>query len=339
MAKIQILSRKSGKRYRVQFMKNGRRIGKVFDKKKEAELFLAQLTVDNSLAENLTNYTLNTLLFSDACKEYLEQYRGKDPSQSQRINFWAKEYQGIFVGKVNKSAVKNTLKSLKSKGLKPATLNRYKASISALFAFLVEEYDIEHNPAKEIKQLTENNARTRFLSENELNKLLGASRDSNWDRLYLLVLMAITTGARRSEMLGLKWNDIDFTTRTATLNTSKNGTARVLPLTMDVINELKIFRELGNGYIFPHPSKLTGGFRNFDKYWDAAKEQSNVQDFRFHDLRHSAASLLAKNGATLLEIADVLGHKSLEMTKRYAHLCIGHKSSLIDKVMGGISNG
>ena len=74
----------------------------------------------------------------------------------------------------------------------------------------------------------------------------------------------------------------------------------------------------------------------FYKHWKRAVEEAELIDFRFHDLRHTTASYLAQNGATLLEIADVLGHKQIEVTKRYSHLCIGHKSSLINRVMGGI---
>ena len=74
----------------------------------------------------------------------------------------------------------------------------------------------------------------------------------------------------------------------------------------------------------------------FTKPWKKALEDAQINDFRFHDLRHSCASYLAQSGASLLEIADVLGHKQISVTKRYAHLCIEHKSNLINRVLGGI---
>ena len=74
----------------------------------------------------------------------------------------------------------------------------------------------------------------------------------------------------------------------------------------------------------------------FFKQWKRVREEAELVDFRFHDLRHTTASYLAQNGATLIEIAEILGHKDISVTKRYAHLCIEHKSSLINRVMGGI---
>jgi integrase len=70
--------------------------------------------------------------------------------------------------------------------------------------------------------------------------------------------------------------------------------------------------------------------------WDKAVKKAEISNFRFHDLRHTCASYLAQNGATLLQIADVLGHKQLEVTKRYSHLCVDHKQSLVDRVLGGV---
>mgnify|MGYP000076272700 CR=1 FL=1 len=78
------------------------------------------------------------------------------------------------------------------------------------------------------------------------------------------------------------------------------------------------------------------GFQLIRESWKRAVKDAELEDFRFHDLRHTTASYLAQSGATLLEIADVLGHKQIEVTKRYAHLCIEHKSSLINRVMGSI---
>ena len=110
---------------------------------------------------------------------------------------------------------------------------------------------------------------------------------------------------------------------------------KVLPLTNDVINEMIKFRHQESQLIFNSEIKINKHYEFF-KPWKKALKQSAIVDFRFHDLRHSCASYLAQSGASLLEIADVLGHKQISVTKRYAHLCIEHKSSLINRVMGGI---
>lgn len=337
MATIQARKGKKGVSYRVEFMREGKRVSKSFKLKKDAQKFVANITVDESFAYSLTNHTLNTLKFSDAVTRFLEQDNGKDQSKKQRLSYW----QGIFkdtpVGKVTRQKVKAELKNL-SNDKAPATLNRYKAVLSSLYRFLSDEYEIDHNPTKGIRQQTENNGRTRFLSKEELPCLLNACKQSQWDQLYLLVLLAITTGARRTELLTLTWDAIDFKTKTAHLPKTKNGDQRILTLTGDALSELMKFRQIG-GYVFPHKHHQNYYFRNFDCHWQDALSLAGITDFRFHDLRHTCASLLAMNGASLLEIAQVLGHKSITMTQRYSHLCTEHKATLTDRVFGGIANG
>ena len=147
--------------------------------------------------------------------------------------------------------------------------------------------------------------------------------------------MAITSGARRGELLGLRWKDIDFERQTAYVQTSKNGNPKVLPLTDTVVKELTRFRQQDSSLIFNSEIKLDKAF-HFNKQWKKALVEAKVEDFTFHCLRHTCASYLAQSGASLLEIADVLGHKQISVTKRYAHLCINHKIKLINKVMKGL---
>jgi len=194
---------------------------------------------------------------------------------------------------------------------------------------------IKVNPAKLVSSLPENNERTRFLSEAERTRLFSSCRASHWDKLYLIVLLAITTGARKGELTKLRWNDIDFERRTAYVSTTKNGQPKVLPLTDSVIQELQLFNKNDSSLIFASKIKEEVAYC-FTKPWKKALEDAEIEDFRFHDLRHSCASYLAQSGASLLEIADVLGHKQISVTKRYAHLCIGHKVNLINRVMGSI---
>lgn len=337
MATLQVRKGKKSITYRVEFMRDGKRISKSFKLKKEAQTFIALLLVDNDLANSLTNHILTTLNFSDAVKKLLDQDNGRDPSKHQRLRYWVSVFGNLKVGKVTRQQVKAELKRL-SNDKAPATLNRYKAALGSLYRYLSDEFDIDYNPVKGIRQYTENNARTRFLSDEELSILFSTVKKSKWDQLFLLVLMAITTGARRSEMLTLEWDDINFKTKTAHLPNTKNGEQRILTLTGDVITELMKYRCIG-GYVFPHPNDPTIYFRNFDVHWQSALNEAAIIDFRFHDLRHTCASLLAMNGASLLEIAQVLGHKSITMTQRYSHLCIEHKANLTERVFGGIING
>ena len=99
------------------------------------------------------------------------------------------------------------------------------------------------------------------------------------------------------------------------------------------MNELQRFREVGSGLVFPSPTLWRKPFE-FRKHWVKAKAEAGIENFRFHDLRHSAASMLVMNGATLYETAQVLGHKSTQTTARYAHLSVEHKQALTDRIMG-----
>lgn len=337
MAKIQSRKGAKGTTYRVEFMRDGNRVSKSFKLKKDAEKFAALVCVDDDFAHGLSNYALNTTLLSKIIDDYLSQHTGRDRSVPQRLRWWCGHLGDKPIGKVTRQHVKMCLAKLQDEGKQPATLNRYKAALSSVYALACDEYDIKHNPCREVKQLREDNARTRFLSEdNELPRLMAAARASNWERLPLLILLAVSTGARRSELIGLKWVDVDLKARTAHLARTKNGTQRVLTLTPEAVVELMRFREVGNTYLFPHPSSLGVPFREFDYQWQVARATAGLKDVHFHDLRHTHASLLAKNGASLLAIADSLGHKSITMTQRYSHLCVDSKRQMLDEVFGRV---
>lgn len=220
-----------------------------------------------------------------------------------------------------------------------ATLNRYLAALAAVFTWSfkrrIAPRGWEH-PCRKIERAPENNAVVRFLSSEECDRLLAACRDSSWPRLYILVLMALTTGARRGELLGLTWGDVALDRAVAQVRDSKNGHPRTLPLLPAVLEELQRFAiARPEACVFPSRGKLTRP-RSFESSWLSALKRARIRRFRFHDLRHTCASYLAQNGASLLEIADVMGHRQLAMVKRYSHLTTETKARLVNRVLGGI---
>ncbi|MBC6487550.1 tyrosine-type recombinase/integrase [Aeromonas hydrophila] len=340
MAKVQERKGAKGKTYRVEFMREGSRVSKTFRLKKEAEKFAALITLNADLAGTLANVTLNTLSLQNAIAEYLDQHTGKDPNVKGRLNWWVGAIGADkLIGKITKQDVKKCLQSMLDDGMATATHNRYKSALSSVFEFINDRYDCQHNPARQIKQIKEAQQRERFASREELERLLAACKVSQWERLHLLVLMAVSTGARRSELLGLRWSAINFQDKTATLIDTKNGTNRVLPLTDDCLNELITFRGIGNGWLFPHPDDNLFPFKYFDQHWYAALTQAEISGLVFHGLRHTTGSYLAMSGASLFLIKDVLGHKSIITTQRYVHLCIESKKRAVEDVFGKIING
>ena len=219
--------------------------------------------------------------------------------------------------------------------------NRYLATLSHVFSIAMKDLRlIDRNPVRDITKAKEARGRIRFLSADEREALLTACEASGWKPLRTLVLLAISTGARRGELAGLKWADVDLKAGQALVRDTKNGEPRMLPLVgraLEALRLLKLNDSAKSAYVFRHPSGVEPGdteveYYCFDAHWYAAIEKAGLEDFRFHDLRHTTASILASQGATLLEIADVLGHKTLAMVKRYSHLTSGHKAKLIERM-------
>ncbi len=218
------------------------------------------------------------------------------------------------------------------------TINKYMSVLSRMLNLAVREWRLlDRNPAADIGKKKEPRGRVRFLSDEERTALLEACGKSDWKGLHALVLLAISTGARRGELINLKWTDVDLNPKAAraTIHETKNGDARVLPLVgkaLEAVRELKLQGSARSEYLFSQPSGFPGPYIHFDNYWQEALTAAGITDFRFHDLRHTCASYLASQGSSLLEIADTLGHRTLQMVKRYAHLAQSHKVSAIERM-------
>ena len=336
MAYIQKVNRKKGIIYRAYIRPAGLKpVTKSFNTKREAVQFINNIESNRSKLISYNNIKPQTKL-SVVVSNYLsKEYKGsRFKDEERKLNLWVEHIGDKSIRDVVRLDISTTLSFLSSQ-LSNATVNRYKAAISVVFSYACREYDLPDNPVRHIRPLPEDNARIRYLSDNERERLFGAVRQSSWNKLYLITLLAITTGARKGELTSLKWSDIDFDRQIAYISTTKNGEPKVLPLTESVIAELQRFNKQDNSLVFDSEVK-PGRAYCFTKPWKKALKQAEIADFTFHSLRHTCASYLAMNGASLLEIADVLGHKQIQMTKRYSHLCTDHKAKLINSVMGNI---
>ena len=156
----------------------------------------------------------------------------------------------------------------------------------------------------------------RFLSDAERDALLEACGKAAWPALAALVLLAISTGARRGELIRLKWRDVDLKTARATVNETKNDDSCVLPLvgkTLTALRALKLQGSAQSEWVFQQPSGFRGPYENFDDHWYAALKPAGIENCRF-------------------EIADVLGHKTMAMVRRCSHLAAGHKTTIIERM-------
>lgn len=209
------------------------------------------------------------------------------------------------------------------------TVNRYLAALSVCLSYAVKTLQwLERNPCERITKPSERKGRVRFLSDDERVRLLAACRDSANTDLYLAVVLSLTTGARQAEIMTLRWSQIDFGRQVITLHETKNGERRALPLVGEAFTLLQArakVRSLTDDRIFPpKPRAKKSVCVDLHAPWVAARRAAGLTDFHWHDLRHTAASYLAMSGVSLVEIAKVLGHRTLAMVARYSHLSDGH---------------
>jgi integrase len=214
-------------------------------------------------------------------------------------------------------------------GVGPASINRELAVLKSAFNLALKQWEwVRENPVTRISMEKEPQGRVRYLTDEEFEKLLEACPE--W--LRPIVLTARHTGLRRENILSLEWHHVDLFRRIITIERTKNGERLGIPINetlMELFKKLSKVRYIGSEYVFYHPAakkKNSKGAFDGRRYYEVktafqnALREAGIEDFRFHDLRHCFASALVQRGADLYEVQRLLGHKSHEMTQRYAHL-------------------
>ena len=260
--------------------------------------------------------------------------------QTTQLNWWNEKIGDRLLVDITPALISEhrdlLLKEIGSKRKKrsPASVVRYMAALSHVFTIAIREWGwLEDSPISKVTKPKEPRGRVRFLDDEEREQLLKACNESSNPILYTVVILALSTGARRMEIMNLAWGDIDLKRRVAIIHETKNDERRALPLgkhAFKEIQKLSELRRIDTNLLFPDETgKKPIDIRNL---WERAIKKAGIKDFRFHDLRHSAASYLAMNGASLAEIAAVLGHKTLQMVKRYSHLSEQHTANVVSKM-------
>ena len=224
-----------------------------------------------------------------------------------------------------KEVKKSKLEDGKEKFISPATVNRALACLRCMFNKGIEWGLAESNPCKGVKLFKENNQRLRFLEKEEIATLLSHCSE----HLKPIVIVALNTGMRKSEILGLKWRDIDIKRNIIHLYETKSGEKRELPMNEAVQKAvIGVFKNPESQYVFCNKDNKPYGHNR--KSFATALKNSEIVDFHFHDLRHTFASQLTMSGVDLNTVRELLGHKSLKMTIRYSHLSQDHKKRAVD---------
>lgn len=182
-----------------------------------------------------------------------------------------------------------------------------------MFNKAVEWRRLESSPLKNVKKFKEPNFKFRVLTLEEMKALIDVAEN----HLKPIVIIALNTGMRRGEILGLKWENINLSKRSIHVEDSKAGRARDIPMNSLVIEALSTIPQ-DSEYIFFNP--MTGRpIQDVKKAFKTACENAKIKDLRFHDLRHSAATRMVEAGVDLVTVSKILGHSSIQMTMRYAH--------------------
>jgi integrase len=354
--------RKRGGGWQIDYFDpTGKRVRKSFTKKKDAEAELAKrvsLIAEKRYLDVKKDY-MTTL--EQIITKYEENYRDQ-PSFDSTKRFCLTRFRESFgkdtraenIRYVDVETYQKHLKRLPTRNgtvRTDAAVNREISCLRHMFNKAVEWEMIESSPFNRGKSLIikENNQRLRFLSEEEAGRLLAECPR----HLKQIVVCALNTGMRKGEILKLKWSQIK--NGLIYLQKTKTNNPRQIPVNdtlEDLFREIRVEQGLGGEYVFmftPGECRLKGSeplrIRNdmrplparitcINVSFHAALSRAGIEDFKFHDLRHTFASWLIMNGANLKTVQELLGHKNIAMTMRYAHLSQQHKKEAVNLLNG-----
>jgi integrase len=280
-------------------------------------------------------------MFERMAEDYFAYYRAnRKPLSVRRHDMAYRALKSAFTGKrladITPFLIERYKQKRKQAGVSEVTINRELAFLKNLFSKSVEWGKASENPVKKVRLYREDNARTRFLTDEEEANLLTHCGP----QLKPLVVTALHTGFRASELLSLMWQDIDFRRGVVTVQAgyAKNGEGRSVPLNDTLTMVLKSAKvpQAREERVFCNRNGLP--YRSFRTAFERAVRQAGIADFTFHDLRHTFASRLVMAGVDLPTVKELMGHKHITMTLRYAHLSSDHKQAAVKKLDKGPIN-
>ncbi len=260
--------------------------------------------------------------FREMMQKYLDEYASKKVS-ARSFQGYAKKpisYLGDYlVSEITPKIINEYKIRRRNDGVGPSTINRELATMKRAFNLAIKEWEwIRDNPVSRVSMEEENNRRDRWLTYEEEERLLEVCPE--W--LKELVIFALNTGMRLSEILSLEWRAVDLFRKTITVFKSKNKELRTIPINDTVFEILKNkakVKSIKTNLVF-YTDKHTMFLKtSVDHAFKKALKKASIKDFRFHDLRHTFATRLVQSGIDLYKVQSLLGHKSPFMTQRYAH--------------------
>src|SRR5438552_13651660 len=323
---------KRGNSWCVGFTVNGRRVRETVGSNKKVAEKVLSLRMTQVLENRYfpPNRQLGRIPFKDFAQMYLERAGPLLKSirtERNRVLAWAREFGSRPLGQITRTEIEAWRRERMSK-CRPATINRDLSRLRHMLNIAVEWELLEESPMKGMKFLRENNARARYLSLEECQRLIASCFAPH---IRALVSVALHSGMRLGEILNLHWRDLDFASGFILVRDSKNGESRHVPMDATLFALFRAYpHRLGTDLVFSSPAgghivDVRTGFLNSCK-------RAGLIDLHFHDLRHTFASQFVMSGGDLYILKEILGHKSITMTQRYAHLSPTYKSKAIDRM-------
>lgn len=315
--------RGSGK-FWIQYFESGRRHRELIGPEKLAIAVREKRMTEIRENRYFPELRRRKVLFSQLCDDF-EQHKPEHWSGGMLSNVRA-WFASVPAALISPQQIGQKLNEMVANGSSPATANRYRAIASAVFSWAITNGKIISNPARMVALRRESNSRIRFLSDEEEKRLREAARIAGLGAEAELDL-ALHTGMRRGEQYELTWDRVDMKNGLLTLLKTKSGEARHIPLNEVARAALKTLRVINKGarvcnFMEPRP------------WFDDARIAAKLPDFKWHDLRHTFASRLVMAGVDLRTVQELMGHKSITMTVRYAHLSPKHTQSAVDRLAG-----
>lgn len=329
---------------------------KTFKKKSDAQNWAEPIEqdmkngvyIENATVINTNDCRQNIILMSDLInyfKENIAQERYASPEKYDTMfQWWIDKIGTIKVRELSASMLSSCKQILATEKITKKgkeivrgnnTINKYLMCLSAILTYAVKELElISVNPMSKIKLMQKPTGRTRFLSDAEIDKLKSVCKEHS-EILYLFFLLLLKTGGRFNEVRHLEVKDIDYLNNKVYFIDTKNKTHRGVHVdknTLSLLAEYLKKNNINSGYVFSS-NKRGAELCDMKGIMEQAIRKAGLQDFHIHDIRHTTASILARNGASLLEIAEILGQKSLTVARRYSHLTIKHTEELLSSIM------
>ncbi|MGB3480337.1 MAG: tyrosine-type recombinase/integrase [bacterium] len=335
---MRIYKHKNGVWY-LDYSLNGKRVRKSIGRSKKLALeALKAKETDIIRGKHLGVKQCKEILFDDLCQEYLNFSKAnKSKSSYRRDTVSVKNLMGSFKGLPVLEVTAQDMeryKNMRKEMVSPATINRELSCVKHMFTKAVHWGYLNDNTLRTVTKFREPPGRKRYLRDEEIERLLYCCAD----HLRPIVITALNTGMRKGEILGLKWSDVDMINKAITVKFSKNHESRSIPINDELYATLIKLPNNSNGSDFVFLGKHGVPIRSIQNAWERALKNAKINDFRFHDLRHTFASKLAIQGVSMRIIQELLGQKTILMTMRYSHLSNKTLRNAVDKLASSSYN-